>query len=177
MGAVPGDRDEAVTLCATLPPEWWDTEDDGARFALKLCRGCSARRGSECSAGLPDPSPAGVVRAGVAYSDAGKPLPLCPCDYPIIGYRGGTPGRCHRCLPPAPTWREPDPRGLAAVDEAVVERMLAGNPPDVIRPVDKREALRRLWAAGLTHRQVADRLRMDIEAVRRTYHRMARRAV
>jgi DNA-directed RNA polymerase specialized sigma24 family protein len=80
-------------------------------------------------------------------------------------------------LPPAPTWREPDPRGLAAVDEAVVERMLAGNPPDVIRPVDKREALRRLWAAGLTHRQVADRLRMDIEAVRRTYHRMARRAV
>lgn len=84
-----------VGLCTGRPADWWDTEDDGARLALALCRACPALQ--ECPSG--DPHPKGVVRAGNAYSDTGAVLPICPtCGYPQVGYKGGpvfdTCGRC-----------------------------------------------------------------------------------
>jgi hypothetical protein len=170
---------EAVTRPpCTRVPDWWDTGDGGNRLALMICGVCRFRTGTACTAGQPDPQPHGVIRAGVAYNDAGTPLPLCPCGYPQTAYRGGAIGRCPWCAPP--TMRlivcKAPPR-QAAVDEGAVERLVAGEPPATVRQIDKREALRRLWAEGLTHREVAARMRMSVPAVRRAYHRAVDKAV
>jgi hypothetical protein len=90
-------------LCRGRPPEWWTPEDVGARLALALCRACPTL--ARCPDG--DPHPHGVIRAAVAYSDAGKPLPTCPCGYPDTAYTGGTITACGRCrVPDVPI---PDP--------------------------------------------------------------------
>lgn len=83
-------------LCAGLPAGWWTPDDDGARLAQAICRRCPAQPG--CLDG--DPQPHGVIRAGRAYSDAGKVLPDCEvCGRPCADYRGGTP-RCRVCTVP-----------------------------------------------------------------------------
>lgn len=160
-----------MVICVTRPADWWDTGDGGNRLALGYCSVCPSRSGTTCTAGLPDPHPHGVIRAGVAYSDSGKALPICSCGYPQTNYRGGATSGCPHCSVdptiPIPVAREV--RRL--VDEAVVERLLAGDPPSWVSPVDRREAMRRLWASGLTHREVALRLGMTLKAVRRAWHR------
>lgn len=156
-------------------PDWWDVGDDGNRLALRICFRCPLRSGSDCRAGSPDPQPHGVIRAGVAYSDAGTPLPECRCGYPQTNYvRGGSvPTACPWCAVPGTAQVAAlvvAARG-SGYDEGAVERLVAGEPPAGAGRGDRREAMRRLWAAGLTHREVAARLRMDIRAVRRAWHR------
>lgn len=76
-------------LCLSRPAEWWDLDNDGSRLALALCQVCPAIQACATQARRP----AGVVQAGVAYSDAGVPLPLCHCGYP-----NELEGQCcHRC--------------------------------------------------------------------------------
>lgn len=89
-------------LCQGPPPEWWETGDDGNRLALMLCRVCPARDGADCNAGLPDPRPHGVIRAGVPHSEAGNALRICDCGYPAAGQGldGVRDGTCLRCAPP-----------------------------------------------------------------------------
>lgn len=84
-------------LCETRPADWWDTADGGARLALYLCRVCPAL--ARCESG-PE---YGVIRAGKAYGDNGKVLPICPCGYPnrhVAGGAGKTNPLCHRCAVP-----------------------------------------------------------------------------
>mgnify|MGYP001574485219 CR=1 FL=1 len=84
-------------LCVGRPCDWWDLGDDGNRLALAFCYVCPSR--TRCSAG--DPRPHGVIRAGVAYSDAGNPLAICACGYPDTSYRDGRIGAgCPRCAVP-----------------------------------------------------------------------------
>jgi hypothetical protein len=110
---------EAMTSLppCTRMPDWWETGDGGNRLALMVCGRCPFRRGTECTAGQPDPQPHGVIRAGVAYSDAGTVLAICPCGYPKPNSTGGiAPKRCSRCGPPQIAWtyipppRAPRPR-------------------------------------------------------------------
>lgn len=88
-------------LCATRPADWWETGSDGNRLALMLCGVCPAIDRCAAEAGRE----AGVIRAGVAYGDNGRPLPMCAngCGYPNRHTRGGR-GRwnplCHRCSVP-----------------------------------------------------------------------------
>lgn len=71
-------------LCSGRPPEWWDTGDPGNRLALALCRVCPVRTGTTCQAGEPDPRPAGVIRAAIAYTDRRGVCPICDrCGYPV----------------------------------------------------------------------------------------------
>jgi hypothetical protein len=84
-------------LCSTLPPDWFEPASDGARHALGICRSCPSRGG--CL--VKDPTPHGVIRAGNAYSDTGRILPICSnCGYPDVGYRGGDVTVCRRCAVP-----------------------------------------------------------------------------
>jgi len=92
-----------VALCRTRPDDWWDTGDDGNRLAILLCRRACPVLG-ECAAG--DDQPCGVVRAGVAYSDRGRPLPMCPCGRPVTRRRPGS-DLCLVCAPPAVEIRLP----------------------------------------------------------------------
>lgn len=72
----------------------WSPADDRSRLALLLCSAC---------AGCPDndPRPHGVIRQGVAYSDKGHTLPICPtCGYPDHLYSGGSTETCSRCRVP-----------------------------------------------------------------------------
>lgn len=94
--------------CRGLPAQWWETGDDGNRLALTICGHCPARQDNHCRAGLPDPHPAGVIRAGLAYNDNGVALPLCDCGYPVLAYRGGPVGSCPRCT--VPDVAIPDPK-------------------------------------------------------------------
>lgn len=94
---VDGDWIDRAT-CRRLPPEWWESGDDGNRLAMSLCRGACPVRG-ECADS--EPRSVGVIRAGVAYSDVGTVLRLCPCGRPIIARDGralpGTTLRCPDC--------------------------------------------------------------------------------
>lgn len=86
-------------LCFTRPADWWSPDDDGARLALLLCRACPRLNRCEDESG----KEYGVIRAGVAYGDDGRVLPLCACGYPNRHRRGGTGRtntRCHRCAVP-----------------------------------------------------------------------------
>lgn len=140
-------------LCATRPAEWWETGDDGNRLAVLLCGVCP--RIKRCPKDVPEP--AGVVVAGVAYTDAGVALPTCVCGYPCVGYRGGPVRACKWCT-------GVDVRRLERVkpsgefDEAVVQRLVAGKQVHRPRRVDRREAFRRLFASGLTAREVGERM-------------------
>ncbi|MEU7771251.1 hypothetical protein AB0C44_07985 [Micromonospora taraxaci] len=93
-------------LCFTQPPEFWETGDDGNRLALALCRACPLRRGDTCGAGLPDPKPTGVIRAGVAYNERGGVCPICvTCGYPVadLPHRRQPEGEgCRYCRVPTP---------------------------------------------------------------------------
>lgn len=86
-------------LCATRPAEFWDSLNDGARLAIAICGPCPGR--ATC---LDDEKPAGVIRAGIAFDDFGKPFPLCAtCGYPRPG-RSDT--RCRRCdVPTLGRWK------------------------------------------------------------------------
>lgn len=79
-------------LCRTRPADWWDFGDDGNRLALDVCSVCPVR--DRCGTG----EHAGVIRAGVAWSDEGVEVPLCRCGYPVPGI-GWV--ECVRCDPPA----------------------------------------------------------------------------
>lgn len=84
--------------CRTLPSDWWDTGDDGNRLALMLCRSCPVLEHCGQSRGE-----AGVIRAGVAYGETGKVLPLCACGYPNLhqpGWNAPANVLCHRCAVP-----------------------------------------------------------------------------
>ena len=81
-------------LCVGRDSEWWTPNHEQARLAMRICSLC---------VGCPDndPKPHGVIRRGVAYSDAGNVLPLCPnCDRPHTGYRGGELTLCQMCAVP-----------------------------------------------------------------------------
>ncbi|MFG1872193.1 hypothetical protein [Micromonospora arborensis] len=127
-----------VGTCRGLPPEWWDTGDDGNRLALGICGSCPQRVGGECRAGLPDRRPAGVIRAGLPYNDRGIVLPLCACGYPHIAYAGGAVTACPRCVVPA----VPIPDGTEV----------------------RARALRLLVAAGASDEQIAVELRVPVRA-------------
>ncbi len=95
-----------VARCAGKPLDWFTPADDGARLALALCRPCPLL--AACPSY--DPDPHGVILAGVPYSDAGLPLPLCRCGYPVADHRGVTASACPRCrVPDVPI---PDPTAL-----------------------------------------------------------------
>lgn len=86
-------------LCRGLPADWWEPASDGARLAMAICRRCPSLDG--CEAG--DPKPHGVIRAGIAYSDAGRVLPPCSaCGGPNSTYSGGDPSVkvCGGCVVP-----------------------------------------------------------------------------
>lgn len=90
-------------LCASRPADWWETGDEGNRLALLLCGVCPQKQ--RCASTAVDEH--GVIRAGVAYGDDGKPLPICRCGYPNRhrqGWRNGYRNPlCHRCkVPPHP---------------------------------------------------------------------------
>ena len=94
--------------CFTQPAEFWDTGDPGNRLALALCRVCPLRQGEDCRAGLADPRPAGVIRAGVAFNERGGRCDICPtCGYPMDDLpdrrRPDKPVGCRHCRPPQPT--------------------------------------------------------------------------
>lgn len=163
-------------LCATRPAEWWETGDAGNRLALLLCAACPLR-------GCDDPEPHGVIVNGTAYGDAGEPLAVCHCGYPVQTV--GRPGPCctwcrvpprqrqrRRNRKPA-TSRPPRRRPYVAPDESAVRRLLAGQRPAKVRQVDDAEAIRRLAAAGLGNRAIAQRLGKSTEAVARRRQRMA----
>lgn len=84
-------------LCAGQDPDWWTPADPGASLAIAICRRC---------VGCPvddDPTPHGVIRRGVAYSDAGAVIPPCStCGRPNTAYSGGDPTakRCPLCADP-----------------------------------------------------------------------------
>lgn len=90
-------------LCQTRPAEWWETGDPGNRLAIGLCGACPGR--VECAAGVR--AEAGVIRAGVAYTEQGKVALICHCGYPDD--RRQDPRRPARCcrwceLPKVRNW-------------------------------------------------------------------------
>jgi hypothetical protein len=115
-------------LCVGKPPEWWlELGDDGNRLALALCRVCPIRRDKVCAGRyvIPDEHPAGVIRAAVAYSDAGTPLPVCgTCGYPVADYGGGDV-LCTRCK--VPDVAIPDPK---QVRDRRIRLLVAGGMDD-----------------------------------------------
>ena len=92
-----------TALCIGRPPEWWETGDEGNRLALAICRNCPERTGTQCTAGMPDPHPVGVIRAAVAYHERGWVCPVCDvCGYPVddrVDARRPKPG-CRNCRVP-----------------------------------------------------------------------------
>lgn len=95
-----------TSLCVGRPAEWWDSADDGARLAIGICRLCPTR--ANCLDG--DPHPEGVIRGGVAYSNRGAAMNLCPtCGYPQPGELTNLLNqseRCPRCdVPSLARWR------------------------------------------------------------------------
>ncbi len=96
-------RDRA--RCRNLPADWWDLGDvDANRLALTLCRlGCPVR--AQCAA--TDLRPAGVVRAGVVWTNTGEPAQICACGRPIARPRLAS-AQCLTCDPPHNT---PMPHG------------------------------------------------------------------
>lgn len=94
-----------TALCVSRPPDWWETGDDGNRLALAICRVCPVRE--ECAAG--SLREAGVIRAGVAYTERGKVARICSCGYPDdkLPDPRRTTTLCRRCLPPPlRAWRQ-----------------------------------------------------------------------
>jgi hypothetical protein len=82
-------------ICTRLPAEWWHVGDDANRLAILLCRVCPFL--PRCDNGRQY----GVIRAGVAWSNDGRPLPLCACDYPNTTDPRSSVKVCRRCAPPA----------------------------------------------------------------------------
>jgi hypothetical protein len=70
---------------------------------MAICGGCSGR--ATCLDG--DPSPRGVIRAGIAFSDTGIVFPPCPtCGYPQPGASSQHRDRCPNCdVPTLSRWR------------------------------------------------------------------------
>lgn len=118
-------------MCLTRPADWWDTADDGARLALMLCSICPARLA------CPEDGTVGVIRGGIAYSDDGERLPLCPCGYPVP-----YPVRavCYRCIPSKHTVvpklkRRGRPRQLDTHLQTIVDMLAQGISPTRIGPL------------------------------------------
>lgn len=85
-----------TALCVGQDPELWTTGDDGNHLAVMICRLCSG-----CPDRDRDPVPHGVIRHGVAHSDAGVALPDCDrCGFPVTDFRGGGLPRCRSCADP-----------------------------------------------------------------------------
>lgn len=99
-----------TALCVGRDPEWWDTDNAGARLAMAICRACPLRL--DCY----DDSPAGVIRAGVPYSNVGTALKTCPtCGYPQPGELTNHKDRCPHCdVPSLARWRTDIERWHAA---------------------------------------------------------------
>lgn len=120
-------------LCIGLPPEWWDTGDDGNRLALLICNQC--RVADWCARRITQPD--GVIVAGVAYADHNgqrRPLPVCACGYPNDRQRPGNP-MCRRCDPVAPVIRLPKvgkvrPRQPCGTNAAAVRHRYYKEPLD-----------------------------------------------
>lgn len=169
--ADPKGRDAVTALCRGKPADWWETGDGGNRLALTICRACPAR--PRCAAAARDEC--GVVRAGIAYSDTGKVLPVCHCGYPQTSYRGGTVTCCPWCTgqKPAPAARREPGRGRDAghVDEVAVERLISGDPPAKVRLADKRAAMLAMHRAGADLGAIASRLKVQVRAVEQAIYR------
>lgn len=58
------------------------------------------------------------------------------------------------------------------IDEVVVRRLMAGDPPERTRLGDREEAVRRLHALGLNDREIADRMRRRVLFVWRVRDRL-----
>jgi hypothetical protein len=87
---------ENSAICRTRPWDWWETGDGGNRLAMTLCRvACPVV--ADCAQA--DPAPIGMIRAGVAYSNTGLPLLVCPCGRPI-DRQGARRDWCRTCEPP-----------------------------------------------------------------------------
>jgi hypothetical protein len=135
-------------LCHNRPPEWWAPDNDGARLALALCRACPNL--TRCPDG--DPEPHGVIRAAVAYGDAGRAIPVCPCGYPDTTYAGGTIARCGRCK--VPDVAIPDP---GTVRRLAVKLLARDGMPDkriaAVLGVSRRTARGLRYQAGVRYRR------------------------
>lgn len=139
-------------LCATRPADWWDLGDDGNRLALALCSVCPVL--DRCAGSREF----GVVRGGVAWSDAGVRLPLCPCGRPA-----GRPSRemCFTCWPSEGT----------AVPGRLRVRQRRGS-------VDEHFGQITAWRAeGVTFAEIAYRLRMRKDTVRKAWRGRCPQAV
>lgn len=92
-------------LCATRPADWWETGDGGNRLALALCRVCPAQPACAATASRE----AGVIRAGVAYTERGRVARICSCGYPDdkLPDPRRTTSLCRRCeVPLLRAWRQ-----------------------------------------------------------------------
>jgi len=134
--------------CVGKPADWWTPDDDGARLAIALCRGCPAL--ARCT--TEDPHPHGVIRAAVPYSDDGQVLQLCPCGYPDLAYRGGARTVCGRCRTPdvpIPGAVDLRRRRVAALAARLTDQQIADQLGVSARTVrDDRVATRRLRQPG-----------------------------
>jgi hypothetical protein len=78
--------------CEVRDPEWWTTGNPGNAAAILLCR-TACRFAGEC----PDrnPNPVGVIVAGTAHNDWGKPIKVCDqCGHPWHQRIAGRPATC-----------------------------------------------------------------------------------
>jgi hypothetical protein len=81
--------------CVTNPPQWWDTGNRSGNKAVRLCGTCPWNE--QCTPARGD-RPHGVIRAGVAYGDDGRPVRLCKsCSTPLGKNTSRTTVRCDRC--------------------------------------------------------------------------------
>jgi hypothetical protein len=81
--------------CVTNPPQWWDTGNRRGNTALRLCGTCPWI--DQCTPTNGD-KPTGVIRAGVAYDDNGRPARLCKgCAAALNKATAHTTVHCDRC--------------------------------------------------------------------------------
>lgn len=70
----PGPRPGNLRPCEVRPANWWDTGDPGNPRAIAICNTCPFK--DDC-APKPGEQVPGTIRAGVAYNDDGRTLPIC----------------------------------------------------------------------------------------------------
>lgn len=82
------------------------------------------------------------------------------------GYRAGDMTRA--AMRPYQIWTV----ASADIDEAAVERLVAGDPPERTTTGERRSAIRRLHALGLSDRQIADCVQCTVCTVWRARKRL-----